>query len=101
MAVDGKHVLEALSTPYGQFFAIKLGVFLGIIGFAACNKLRLTPALLLQEPRASAHLRRSIQMELVLVALILMTADKFLPRSARPKRQTKSVVRPPAVRPQK
>lgn len=65
--------LDVFFTPYGQLFAIKLGVFIGIIGLAAWNKLRLTPALLRQEPGASAHLRRSIQMESVLVALILMT----------------------------
>jgi len=67
------NVLDAFFTSYGQFFAIKLGVFLGIIGFAAWNKLRLTPALLRQEPGASAHLRWSIRMESVLVALILVT----------------------------
>lgn len=67
------NVLDALFTSYGQFFAIKLGVFLGIIGFAAWNKLRLTPALLRQEPGASAHLRWSIRTETALVALILVT----------------------------
>ena len=67
------NVLEALFTPYGQFFAIKLGVFLAIIGFAAWNKLRLTPALLRQEPGAGARLRGSIRMEFALVALILLT----------------------------
>jgi putative copper resistance protein D len=34
---------DAFFTSYGQFFAIKLCVFLAIIGFAAWNKLRLTP----------------------------------------------------------
>lgn len=66
-------VLNALFTPYGQFFAIKIGVFLVIIAFAAWNKLRLTPALLRHEPGAGALLRRSIRMETALVALILLT----------------------------
>jgi len=67
------NVLNALFTPYGQFFAIKLGVFLAIIAFAAWNKLRLTPALLRQEPGAGSRLRGSIRMETALVALILLT----------------------------
>ncbi|MDU9006432.1 copper resistance D family protein [Sedimentitalea todarodis] len=67
------NVLTALFTAYGQFFAIKLGVFLAIIAFAAWNKLRLTPALLRQEQGAGARLRGSIRMETALVALILLT----------------------------
>ncbi|MFT4783097.1 MAG: putative copper resistance protein D [Paracoccaceae bacterium] len=37
---------DAIFTPYGQFFAIKLCAFFAIIGFAAWNRLRVTPALL-------------------------------------------------------
>lgn len=59
-------------TPYGQFVAIKLGVFLGIIGLAAWNKLLLTPALLRQEQGAGRHLRLSIRAEALLVALVLL-----------------------------
>jgi putative copper resistance protein D len=65
--------LDALLTPYGQFIAIKLGVFLGIIGLAAWNKWRLTPALLRQEPGAGRHLRLSIRAEALLIALVLLT----------------------------
>ena len=67
------NVLNTLFTPYGQFFAIKLGVFLVIIAFAALNKLRLTPAMLRHEPGAGALLRRSIRIETAFVALILLT----------------------------
>ncbi len=67
------NVLNTLFTPYGQFFATKLGIFLVIIAFAAWNKLRLTPALLRHEPGAGALLRRSIRIETALVALILLT----------------------------
>lgn len=76
------NVLDALFTPYGQFFVVKLGVFLGIIGFAAGNKLRLTPGLLRQEPDAGARLRLSIRMETALVALILMTTATLTTVSA-------------------
>jgi putative copper resistance protein D len=67
------NVLHALFTPYGQFFAVKIGVFLVIIAVAAWNKLRVTPALLRQEPGACARLRGSIRTETALVALILLT----------------------------
>lgn len=76
------NVLNALFTPYGQFFAIKLGVFLAIMAFAAWNKLRLTPALLRQEPGAGSRLRRSIRMEAALVALILLTTATLTTVSA-------------------
>jgi putative copper resistance protein D len=76
------NVLNALFTPYGQFFAIKLVVFLTIMAFAAWNKLRLTPALLRQVPGAGARLRRSIRTEAALVALILLTTATLTTVSA-------------------
>ncbi|NDV63626.1 CopD family protein, partial [Puniceicoccales bacterium CK1056] len=76
------NVLNALFTPYGQFFAIKLGVFLAIMAFAAWNKLRLTPALLRQESGAGSRLRRSIRMEAALVSLILLTTATLTTVSA-------------------
>jgi putative copper resistance protein D len=72
----------ALFTPYGQFFALKLGAFLAIIGLAAWNKLRLAPALLLQTPEAGAHLRRSIRLEAALVAGVLITTATLTTLSA-------------------
>jgi putative copper resistance protein D len=69
------NVLTALSTPYGQFFAVKLTLFSAIMGLAAWNKLRLTPALLRQEAAAGKKLRQSIRVEAALVAaILLMTA---------------------------
>lgn len=67
------NLLNSFFTPYGQFIAIKLGVFVGIIGLAAWNKLRLTPALLRQEQGAGRNLRQSIRAEALLVALVLLT----------------------------
>lgn len=66
------NLLGEFFTSYGQFVAIKPGVFLGIIGLAAWNKLRLTPALLRQEPGAGRHLQLSIRAEALLVALVLL-----------------------------
>lgn len=67
------NLLTALFTPYGQFFAVKLIVFLAVIGCAAWNKLRLTPALLRQEAGAGACLRASIRLETAFVTVILIT----------------------------
>lgn len=36
---------DAIRTPYGQAFVVKLIVFVLVMGFAAANKLRLTPTL--------------------------------------------------------
>ncbi|WP_282063620.1 copper resistance D family protein [Roseobacter litoralis] len=76
------NVLNMLFTPYGQFFTLKLGAFLGIIGFAAWNKLRLTPALLRQEQGAGARMRMSIRTETALIALILLTTAALTTVSA-------------------
>ncbi|MFA8386512.1 MAG: copper resistance D family protein [Pelagibaca sp.] len=67
------NLLGVFFTPYGQVIAVKLAVFLGIIGLAAWNKLRLTPVLLRQEPGAGRNLRQSIRAEALLVALVLLT----------------------------
>lgn len=75
-------ILLAVSTPYGQFFALKLGVFLAVIALAAWNKLHVTPALLRQEPGAGAHLRRSIRIEAAFVAVILLTTATLTTVSA-------------------
>ena len=53
-------------------FALKLAAFTALIGLAAFNKLRLTPGLLRQDPDAAQGLRRSIVLEVALVALILL-----------------------------
>jgi putative copper resistance protein D len=62
---------DALSTPYGQFFAIKLILFAGVMCLAALNKLSLTPALVAAMPGANMRLRRSIQVETALIGAIL------------------------------
>ena len=61
-----------LGTAYGWTLLGKLALVAGLLGLAAHNKLRLTPALAQGDPAAAAALRRSIGWEIALVALILL-----------------------------
>lgn len=61
-----------LSSAYSQFFAFKLALVAGILGFAAWNKLRLTPALHSGAPAAAAQMRVSLQLEAGLIAAVLL-----------------------------
>lgn len=77
-----KDLIAALGTVYGQMFALKLTAFTALMGLAAFNKLRLTPALLRHDPDAAHGLRRSILFEVVWVALILLTTATLTTISA-------------------
>ena len=63
--------LDALATPYGRLLAVKLAIFLLLLGLAAFNKLRLTPALLAGDAVAAVRLRQSIALEFAAVLAIL------------------------------
>ena len=65
--------LDALASPYGRLFAVKLALFASLLGLAAFNKLRFTPALLAGDTGAAARLRRSIGLEFAAVLAILVT----------------------------
>ena len=65
--------LDALATPYGRLLAVKLGIFVLLLGLAAFNKLRLTPALLADNSGAAVRLRQSIRLEFAAVLAILTT----------------------------
>lgn len=65
--------LAALATPYGQLLAAKLALFTLLLGLAALNRYRLTPALQMRTLRAGANLRRSIRLEALVVLAILAT----------------------------
>ena len=65
--------LAALGTPYGQLLAAKLALFVLLLGLAALNKYRLTPALEAGVGGAGARLRRSIRLEALVVLAILAT----------------------------
>lgn len=77
----GPDNLEALSnTAYGQLLSLKLLLFLGMLGFAATNRFRLTPAFERAQGRwlsdaAIAPLRRSVAFETLLgFAVLLLVA---------------------------
>ena len=65
--------VAAIGTPYGQLLAVKLLLFVPLLGLAALNKLRLTPALAAGDTRAGTRLRQSIRLELLVVLAILLT----------------------------
>ena len=60
-----------LATAYGWTLLAKLAVVAGLLGLAALNKLRLSPALAAGDPAAGRRLARSIEWEVALVAIIL------------------------------
>lgn len=62
---------SAFRTAYGVLLLAKLAGFSVLMGFAAWNKLRLTPALWLQDPDAVPRLRRSLAAEYLLVGAVL------------------------------
>ena len=64
---------RALALPYVQFFVLKVSLFLLLLGAAAFNRLRLTPALLAGNPGAGLRLRRSIALEAATVCAIALT----------------------------
>ncbi|WP_210529548.1 copper resistance CopC/CopD family protein [Rubellimicrobium arenae] len=66
-----RHLAPLPATEYGRFLLVKLGLVGGLLGLAALNRLRLTPALIRGEARSPRRLRRSIQAEAALVAAIL------------------------------
>ena len=65
--------LDALVTSYGRLLAVKLTLFALLLGLAAFNKLRFTPALLAGDTGAAVRLRRSIGFEFTAVLAILVT----------------------------
>ena len=61
----------ALLKPYGLLLLLKLALFAGLMGLAAVNRLRLTPALAGGEPAALPRLRGSVTAEYVLICVVL------------------------------
>jgi len=64
--------LAVFDAAYGRFFVMKLVLVALLMGLAALNKLRLTPAILAGAEDAPARLARSIRFEIALVLLILL-----------------------------
>lgn len=78
---------DALPTPYGQAFLVKLALFAAVLGLAALNKLRLTPDLRAAAPGAAERLRRSIAVESILILTILATTAAFTTVTSPPAEQ--------------
>jgi putative copper resistance protein D len=66
-------VSEFLSGTYGRAFLIKLGSVTVLLCFAAFNKLRLTPRLQANVPQAARSFARSVQFEMAIGGMILLT----------------------------
>ena len=63
--------LAVFGQPYGRLLLAKMAGFGALLGFAAWNKLRLTPALLQNNSGAASRLRRSLMSEYLLIAVVL------------------------------
>ena len=74
--------LTLTGQAYSQFFAVKLALFSGVLGLAAWNKLRLTPALLQGAPEAGARMCFSLKLEAVLLVIILLATASLTTVSA-------------------
>lgn len=61
-----------LTTGYGQFLIGKILIVAVLLLFAAANKWRLVPAFERGDATASRRLRRSIALEMALIAVILL-----------------------------
>ena len=59
-------------TAYGLGLLVKVGIVSVLLGLAALNKVRLVPAMRAANPGATHALRRSILLEMLAVALILL-----------------------------
>lgn len=62
---------NVLFTGYGQTLFVKIGLVVGLLGFAITNKLRFVPALNAGHVTALKQLNRSVRFEITLVVLIL------------------------------
>jgi copper resistance protein D len=63
--------IRVFAQPYGQLLLAKVAGFSILMGFAALNKWRLTPALRVNAATAVARLRRSLSMEYGVIAAVL------------------------------
>jgi putative copper resistance protein D len=63
--------LFVFGQPYGQLLLAKMAGFGALMGLAALNKLRLTPALRQNNPAAAPGLRRSLMSEYLIIAAVL------------------------------
>jgi putative copper resistance protein D len=65
------------SSDYGRLMALKLLMVSALLSIAAVNKLYLTPKLLSGQAKAIIQFRRSVTIEMVIGALILLITATF------------------------
>lgn len=65
-------VTGLVTTAYGWTLLAKVAVVSGLMGLAALNKLKFVPALAADHSGSTLHLRRSIKLEMIAVAIILL-----------------------------
>lgn len=63
---------QALQTMYGALLAIKLAVFISLLGLAALNRWFMGPALASGNPRARRRFRQTVRLEWMLIAAVLV-----------------------------
>jgi copper resistance protein D len=73
------------SSDYGRMMAVKLFLVAALLGTAAVNKLYLTPKLLNGHARAVIQVRRTVQAEMLIGALILLITASFTTISGPPR----------------
>ena len=97
--------VAALSTTYGRILFVKLVLVALLLGLAALNELRLTPALRAGHPRARSRLLWSIRIEVVVVLAVLVTTSTLTTvaspsgseRTAQGEAETEAVPAPPGL----
>jgi putative copper export protein len=72
-------------TDYGRLMSLKLAGVAGLVGLAALNKLRFTPRLQEHERGAARSLERSIRVEIVVAAGILLVTATLTTLTGPPK----------------
>lgn len=83
-----------LLRPYGRLLLAKVALFALLMGLAALNRLRLSPALAAGSATAPASLRRSIALEYALICVVLIVtavmSGSFSPAPAHDSREALS-----------
>jgi putative copper resistance protein D len=64
---------ELWTSAYGRIACAKIALVACLLALAAWNKLRLVPRIVAEDPLAVRNLRRSIRLEMLVAALILLT----------------------------
>lgn len=72
---------QLLGSWYGRALLVKVSLVAVLLGFAAWNRYRLTPALAASAPGAGVRLARSIAMETIVVLLVLWAAAELVSTS--------------------